>query len=144
MNNTYWSSNGKYQAWYDELWKQVPAQGKADKLHIDLVRCVSKLYYDHYNNGGCNWDIYRNSEFTNLGYWQDVLYPVALEERDGTESLQSDFTFIRKTMDEIERMDDRAWIKEKLDSLDDKWEKLTDIIVRYAWEKEHGLGRSSD
>lgn len=54
IENTYWNSNGKHQAIADQLRKLVPGSGPADTPHGDLLRCVTNLYYDFYNNGGGN------------------------------------------------------------------------------------------
>lgn len=52
---TYWSSKGKYNADYNRLFKKlVPATGKAKSKHGELLRALSKIYYDVYNNGLCN------------------------------------------------------------------------------------------
>lgn len=130
--NIYWNGKGKYQEWYDELWKQVPAHGKAEKTHIDLVRCVSKLYYDHYNNGGGNWDVLSDYVWDNLCYWKGELY----------NSPEGDYpyllNYIEKAMDKTLDYDIVLDIDGLLKSLDEKWELLVNIIVRYAWEKEHG------
>ena len=34
--------------------KLVPALGKANTNHGELLRCAMNIYYDCYNNGGCN------------------------------------------------------------------------------------------
>jgi hypothetical protein len=57
---TYWNEKGKHQAEYDELVKQVPGSGKAEAEHIELLRCIGNVYYDCYNNGGCNLNIRRD------------------------------------------------------------------------------------
>lgn len=64
---TYWGNTGQYQKDYDRLWKRlVPAEGKADTLHGELLRSISRIYYDLYNNGFGNgpftkeWNIIRH------------------------------------------------------------------------------------
>ena len=56
---TYWNHKGKYQKLYDLLYGSlVPMEeGKADTQAGEILRIVSKLYYDVYNNGGCNIDV---------------------------------------------------------------------------------------
>ena len=53
--NSYWNDTGLYQkeyeAFYDEL---VPQSNEADTNHGELIRCISRLTYDYYNNGNCN------------------------------------------------------------------------------------------
>ena len=52
---TYWNNNGLYQSWYDENFsKLVPNAGKSDTLAGELLRAISKVYYDSYNNGNMN------------------------------------------------------------------------------------------
>jgi hypothetical protein len=57
MENTYWNHAGKYEKEYHRLWdKLVPDTGNAKTVRGEVLRCVSKLYYDRYNNGSCNYD----------------------------------------------------------------------------------------
>lgn len=51
MENTYWNHKGKFQAEYEELFSLVPAMGKCDTVAGEMIRAVSKLDYDFYNNG---------------------------------------------------------------------------------------------
>ena len=51
MENTYWNGNGEYQADYKRLVELMPAQGEADTLAGELIRCVSRLGHELYNNG---------------------------------------------------------------------------------------------
>jgi len=51
MENTYWNHKGQYQAQYDRLVKLMPASGRCDTLAGELIRSVSRLGYDFYNNG---------------------------------------------------------------------------------------------
>jgi hypothetical protein len=49
---TYWNNNGKYQAEFDSLWKElVSVQGKSKTLEGEFLRAIAKIYYDAYNNG---------------------------------------------------------------------------------------------
>lgn len=49
--NTYWSSNGKHQADYDRLVKLMPPMGKCDTVAGEIIRAVSRIAHDLYNNG---------------------------------------------------------------------------------------------
>ena len=51
MENTYWSNKGKYQTDYDRLVGLMPAMGKSEKVAGELIRCVSRLGHELYNNG---------------------------------------------------------------------------------------------
>jgi hypothetical protein len=51
MENTYWNGQGKFQAGYNELVKLMPGSGRADTVAGEMIRAVSRLGYDFYNNG---------------------------------------------------------------------------------------------
>lgn len=53
--NSYWSNNGAYSKELYELYtKLVPDSGKCSDCSCELVRAVSRLGYEYYNNGNCN------------------------------------------------------------------------------------------
>lgn len=54
MKNIYWHKSGKYQEKYDELEKVIPDIGYTSNKYVNLLITASSLYYDVYNNGGCN------------------------------------------------------------------------------------------
>lgn len=55
LGKSYWNNNGAYQKEYDELYgKMVPSSGAAETLHGELIRSISRLFYDYCNNGNCN------------------------------------------------------------------------------------------
>jgi hypothetical protein len=55
LGKGYWDNNGAYQKEYDELYTQlVPAKDEAETVHGEMIRCVSRLFYDYCNNGNCN------------------------------------------------------------------------------------------
>ena len=56
LTHSYWQSNGKYQELADKLAKLIPSLGACDNDALELMRVVSNLYYDLYNNGLCNAD----------------------------------------------------------------------------------------
>ena len=53
-SGTYWSEKGKYQEEYDLIQVLMPSEGHAEDNNVDLVVLGSNIYYDVYNNGGCN------------------------------------------------------------------------------------------
>lgn len=58
---SYWNGTGKYEALYRALHSQlVPSAGASETFHGEILRVVSKLYYDHFNNGACNFDVYKD------------------------------------------------------------------------------------
>ena len=55
----YWNGLGRYQIDYDDLYDElVPREGKAPTERGEILRIVSRLHYDIYNNGGCNFSNY--------------------------------------------------------------------------------------
>lgn len=55
----YWNNKGKYQKTYEALYKAgVPDEGKAKTEWGEIVRVISRLYYDIYNNGAGNFSNY--------------------------------------------------------------------------------------
>ena len=52
---SYWSEKGKYQNLYSKYSELVPDSGKSTKPHIELLRNVSNVYHDFFNNGNDNW-----------------------------------------------------------------------------------------
>lgn len=54
MKKTYWNSLGRYQEESDRIGELMPSRGKTDNKYMNLFLVASKLYYDVYNNGGCN------------------------------------------------------------------------------------------
>lgn len=128
--DTYWNNNGKYQEWSDKLDSLVPACGKAKELHIDLFRNIGNCYYDHYNNGNCNWDNKRE-QFANIEYNADELAEAAQVE--GVDDIRKLLAGIRSILDN-DCEDDYSGEDDA--RLENNWEKLTDIITRYAWQVE--------
>ena len=51
MQSTYWNNQGTHQADYNRLVELMPMMGKSDTVAGELIRAVSKLGYDFYNNG---------------------------------------------------------------------------------------------
>jgi len=55
LGKSYWGLNGAYQKEYDVLWdKLVPSAGNAETIHGEMIRCISRFFYEYCNNGNCN------------------------------------------------------------------------------------------
>ena len=51
----YWNEQGRYQQEYNTYWKAlVPDTGEASTTEGEALRAITRIYYDVYNNGGCN------------------------------------------------------------------------------------------
>ncbi len=56
--NTYWNGGGRHQELHDRLRRQlVPETGPAATPQGELLRGLDAIYYDLYDNGGCNMDL---------------------------------------------------------------------------------------
>jgi len=62
IGNSYWNETGALNNEYHELYsKLVPDMGEAETVEGELIRSVSRLYWDYFNNGNCN---VREEEFS--------------------------------------------------------------------------------
>lgn len=133
--NTYWNNKGKYQAWNDELQKLIPPMGVAKELHIDLLRNINNCYHDHYNNGNCNWWGNKEEQFNHIRYHADDLSATA-----GLEDVDIKI-LLSRIQTHFDNADDEdfypiSYTDGEFGELGKKWEKLADIVTRYAWEVE--------
>jgi hypothetical protein len=56
--NSYWAGRGKYETLKKQLdQKLIPRSGPCLTAGGELLRNMTKLYYDLYNNGMCNLDV---------------------------------------------------------------------------------------
>lgn len=54
-SQTYWAGNGKYQKEYDKLFEAfVPRSGKADTIYGEILRGITNLNHEAFNNGNGN------------------------------------------------------------------------------------------
>lgn len=55
IGKSYWNGTGFYQKEYEELQEElIPQMGKAESEEGELLRSISRLYYDYCNNGNGN------------------------------------------------------------------------------------------
>jgi len=54
VENTYWNENGKHQAFLDQASEKMPSIGYTGNPYMNMFIAMSHIYYDAYNNGGCN------------------------------------------------------------------------------------------
>jgi hypothetical protein len=143
FENTYWNNDGKYQSLYTKLYEQVPPEGKADKVHIDLLRNVSNLYYDLYNNGFGNCDVL-HLQWEHLAYHS---FEIISEEIDSVEfgkaerivddwmhASESDAYIWDDEEDFYEPVPDFEELEKR--GFCELMEKLTNAVVIYAAKKE--------
>lgn len=87
VEETYWGGEGKYQFLSDILYEYfVPAKGECEIDYMEAYRMASRVYYDYFNNGGCNLDNY---------YYREILVDNSeLKEKFDDESLYDDYVRI--------------------------------------------------
>ncbi len=54
MEKNYWNRNGRHQGLLVRLEELIPAYGYTTSPPLNALICAEHLYYDVYNNGGCN------------------------------------------------------------------------------------------
>lgn len=60
MEKSYWNEAGKHQAFCDIALDKAPSFGYTSNIYLNSLIAMSHLYYDAYNNGGCNIeDVYQ-------------------------------------------------------------------------------------
>ncbi len=159
----YWNKKGRYQKQYDELYKKlVPAEGEAPTEHGEVLRSISRIYYDYYNNGFANItseyykDLIGNidskaneiqAEMENpdaLTWWQKGMDDVVEEmERDDDDGYDDHWTDGEEDWMDGEDQDESRVIKEDMDldmfplmiqgqNFDVIMDELVDGIVKYV------------
>lgn len=64
---TYWNGEGAYEAEYQRLYDEfVPSSGRSNSFQGEVMRAVSRMYYEYYNNGNCN----ACEEIPACAYWE--------------------------------------------------------------------------
>lgn len=154
LNQHYWRENGVYQEIYSNLWnKLVPSSDMAETIHGELIRCISRLYYDFCNNGNCNVvDIEMETcrECDGCGYhdmqldeeeWENCYYCDGECNVEGevfiTDYYDEMLSFLRQYMVESKLADElRDWIVNGYennysfsDEQMNKYDKVVDAIV---------------
>lgn len=124
---TYWNGNGKYQKEYNEIQSEIPAFGKANEQHIELLRNATNLYYDHYNNQNCNWST-KKEQFDNIAENAGKLLKISIDEGSEIHSILSN---IHTELDR-DLEDGEFYLGKNSKNLNQEFENLLDIVTMYA------------
>jgi hypothetical protein len=130
QGSSYWDNKGAYQAEYDALYaKLVPNSGAADTVNGELIRGISRISYDYFNNGNCN--IRKEIPiYGETSYWDNEDEG---DEYDSFDEQEYDYgidLYYQKFID---------LINENIPSASHIMEEVVDIILG-----EHGSGMFSD
>ena len=107
LGKSYWNREGAYDKEYQEMYDRlVPSSGSSETLFGELIRAISRLSYDYYNNGNCNAaDVSYTEE---EGYEDEETGEWIVEREEEQEVSISEFykNFIDLIGDTLERSDD--------------------------------------
>lgn len=124
-NKTFWAGTSPMQDKYDTLWRLVPSQGevilenKELQKSVEAFRSITRLYYDVYNNGGCNVAENRWDEWSIADYYK----PLVRNVQEIVEDVDVKDTIIELSC--------RNYMSQKML---ERLEQIANRIVRNAWE----------
>ena len=133
---SYWNNNGAYQKEYEELYeKLVPSSGEADSIHGEMIRAVSRLFYDFCNNGNCNViEIEQDTcqECGGCGY----------EDNDDEDGIEDCYWCDGQGTEEGDIVID-DYYQEMIDFLEDNMDntKSLDVLIDFLEDKSYGYGK---
>lgn len=89
----YWENSGKYQVKANQLQQNMPTMGKTNNEKYNAFIGMVNVYYDVYNNGGCNLSNTR---------MQDGIKDVKkILKQFNVRRVVTDFAYLESKMDEL-------------------------------------------
>jgi len=154
----YWNETSPYYAEYQEFWDElVPESGEADTLQGELLRMISRISYDYYNNGFGNdrseeakfldehsnlfkpymkdpniWDTFYNM-YEEIGFGDTTEFYRKVEDEYGGD-YDDDEDFDPYSMDSID-----DFIKRNHWNVEKHLDEIMDGIVKYIRLTKHKL-----
>lgn len=120
----YYSGDGTYQKEFDYYWKKlVPGQGNADTVQGELLRCISSIVYDRYNNGFGN---NREDETEQLAKYQGK-FTTYLKNPDAFNRF---YRYYREIDFGYQHYVDDNWIGDIF------FDRIVDAIIKYIMNSE--------
>ncbi len=126
---SYWNGRGDYQEEYDYLDSKIPVSGKASNPYLELIRCVSNIYYNCYNDG------WRNNKEYEINYLikNKSKYMYEYKGKKNIDSLLSDIKKIQTML----KNSDFTLVKEfSKKEIEPDLDNLCDSIIRVAFENK--------
>lgn len=121
----FWSNSHELSNIYEELYhKLVPDSGEANTKHGELLRMISRLVYDIFNNGLCND---KREELNYLLDNKDLFFDY-LENQHSMDIIRALISTYGPLGNQVEMNQDNC------DALDD----ITQAIVKYVQSIEQG------
>jgi hypothetical protein len=119
---TYWNNKGRHTPLYEELTtKLVPEEGRAPTPYGELLSAIGRVYYDWYNNGGCNFGLPR---------FQLALHTIRNwhEEIDTKAKRRKNWPGTRDMLDRPLKWSQSEGSPSSY-RMDDEWEKQLEVLV---------------
>lgn len=127
LGKSYWDESGAYQKEYKELYdKLVPSSGSSETLHGELIRAISRLFWDYCNNGNCNAAEAKYGETEYACYDCGGSGEIEVDEEGNVEACESCGGSGVYTEEEIEEVEINPFYGNFLDLIQDNLEKEFD------------------
>lgn len=127
LGKSYWDESGAYQKEYKELYdKLVPSSGSSETLHGELIRAISRLFYDYCNNGNCNAAEAKYGEKEYTCYDCGGSGEIEVDDEGNVEACESCGGSGVYTEEEIEEVEITPFYGKFLDLIQDSLEKEFD------------------
>lgn len=77
---SYWNGEGLYQNELNKISENIPDIGMTNNKYMNLYITANNVYYDVYNNGGCNLDNYEEDIKKYVAPFNKALERIDFEE----------------------------------------------------------------
>jgi len=132
LGESYWDESGAYQKEYKELYdKLVPSSGSSETLHGELIRAISRLFWDYCNNGNCNAAEAKYGETEHTCYDCGGSGEIEIDEEGNVEYCESCDGSGVYTEEEIEEVEINSFYGKFLDLIQNNLEKEFDANEVY-------------
>lgn len=127
LGKSYWDENGAYQKEYNSLYnKLVPSSGSSETLHGELIRAISRLFWDYCNNGNGNAAEAKYKEMEYTCYDCDGSGEIEIDDEGNVEVCESCGGSGVYTEEEIEEVEITPFYGKFLDLIQNNLEKEFD------------------
>ena len=133
LKTSLWDNNSHLTPLYDKLFKELaPTNGAAKTKHGELLRCFSNVYYDCYNNGGCNLSI-KEDELKTISLWRDKIAEHIRKQRSDPKAFSRIMDALMAHAHSVNSyLED--WPKEDLEIMGEAIISLVDILNKRVLE----------
>jgi hypothetical protein len=139
--SSYWDERGKYQEEYKKLYDElVPDQGAAETVKGELLRAVSRLYYEAFNNGNGNaviehWNEEDEEYGGHAGYGAE--YEVNSFYQEFLDFIESHIPQAKNICSEIHYIIKESGWKPWEDIRHEAYDDLTNIVMEFILDENN-------